>query len=286
MNIIPFTLVFLLVLSALNFLLFSSKLRTARMQEIVTTQHTTYLALMSEHHKRHCTPPKPARPTRTRTVSNPRPPAKERPYFREVRRGDTKSKLLLCPCVDSNAAPELRTMVRGCLYRLIQILYAEAPFYQGVDHDRFVQLLVEAMIQQKSTSWDTLRLSDPEADRTYYAMVRGTNTGYPSLTEYCALKGTGSKVAMFRYASAPVLRAILGDVVYERVAEQEVRQGRENSRLHALKKEELLSLLAQHPSPYVTIEALDKIFDYSSRARTQPQLLFSKKLRTHVSRHG
>jgi hypothetical protein len=123
---------------------------------------------------------------------------------------------------------------------------------------------------------------DEELAAIYYKMIKGTNTGYPSLEEYFKIDNAGGKgLIQFRFASTLVLQAIFGEVLTYKILAAERAKWDVNHRKKTLTKDELRKLIQS--SRDFDINQLDLIFSFG-QATDVPHAHVDKDLKVMAIR--
>ena len=139
---------------------------------------------------------------------------------------------------------------------LIEILYGKCDFYvRDAAHE-----IVKQMIKDKIENLGAVRLKNPKLDEIYYKMLKGTNTGYPALSEYMTLD-QGSASIFFRYASKTVLRAALGEHCAKSVFDTEKKNWLKDKRKKVITKDELKEIIGKDRSSNLPTELMDVLLN-------------------------
>lgn len=258
MNFLPFVFTFLLLLTLLTSFLFSSLMGTARENKVIRTQHQAYLALLSKQNE-YVFNSKKEKP---KSNGNGQPleehdfsPDEGDAEPRSNNLGFEKSKLNIYPMIhgtDPLASKTLQLMTM----RLIEILYGDCDFYmKDAAHE-----IVKQMIKDKIDNLEGVRLKNQKLDAIYYQMLKGTNTGYPALSEYITLD-QGNKSIFFRYASKTVLRAVLGEGCAKSVFDAEKNNWLKDKRKKVITKDELTELVGKDRSSNLPTELIDVLIN-------------------------
>lgn len=292
MNLLPFVFTFLLLLTFLNSFMFNSAFRTIREKEVILTEHRSYLSLLSKQNKDRFGKKRPSKEKQTppppRTPPDPndeeeddrqaRFANKTGQDYRDVQMGCEGSKINLWLLIHGQNT-QLREALQKTLARLIQILYEPYSFYKTSNKRDIAQEIIKAMIDQKIESFERLQFSDLELDAVYYAMIKGTNTGYPPLTEYCRLEKDSTPPIRFRFASKPVIRAAIGEELSQKVFSLEKKNHAQNKRFHALTQEQLLDLARKYPTSGVSDSLLKDLFFFKNEGKGLPQISLEKRVK-------
>lgn len=258
MNFLPFVLSFLFILMLASSALFHSFRSTTIEKKIIVAQNRARLGLINLEEKRKISklykkekkkeallPLSLAKKIKNKTSSD----------IRRLRRGYDVSKLNLS-ILWTKSDPSLYRLIHESAIRLIHLLYKNADFYRESWDKDLARTILHAMTEQKGDSFLELFPTDPLLAKIYYKMLKGTNTGYPSLEEYFILDPKGGPTH-FRYASAELLEALLGDKTAQQIMEAE-KSG-------ILTQEQLRDLLQQNPSPLLSINDLATLFSFSQK---------------------
>lgn len=281
MNLLPFVFTFLLLLTLLTSFMFSSAIRITREKEIVLAEREAYLTLLSKQNKDRFDK---KRPPQKKQERGPQKKSRDRQKkfadknhqdFRDVRMGYEGSKVNLWPMIHGDN-PRLKSALQKTVTHLIEILYSPYSFYKTSSKKEIARAIVQAMIDQKIESFDKLHLSDPELDCVYYTLIKGTNTGYPPLTEYCCLNNASTPPIHFRFTSKPVIRAVLGESLAQQLFDLEKKNHAVNSKRHALTKKEFLEFVQTHPSSEFDYNLVTELFYFKNEEKGVPQLSLKK----------
>ncbi len=162
---------------------------------------------------------------------------------------------------------------------LIDRLYKREKFYQEAQGKEIAKKILNTMIGKKATSLAELFPEDPALGKIFYKMIKGTNTGYPSLEEYFKIENCSKTPPIkFSYASTPVLQAVLGEMLTEKILKAEKEKREINSRGKYLTEKQLKDLLLQYPPTDFDINDLNKIFSFGKKEKGLPELYVDEEL--------
>lgn len=155
--------------------------------------------------------------------------------------------------------------------QLIECLYENADFYQEIKDKDLAKKIIDALLkQERKTSFHAL-FPDPPLDTVYYKMLKGTNTGYPSLEDYFKIEKHDNPAPMrFSYVSAKVLEAALGQVLAEKIQCVEKEKWEKNHKERILSQEELKVLMTTY-LPDFDVSYLKEIFSFDRSSKGLPQ---------------
>lgn len=277
MSFLPFVLSFLLILVLGSSILFNSFRSTTLEKTIILAQNKAKLCLMSQQAvtefkklaKRKLPEKKPPKP--------PKNGKKESVYpdKRNQRIGLEPSKFNLWPLFKKENNTLSDALYKGAI-RLIQILYQDAEFYKAARDPGLARRIVDEIISKKGEDFSQLF---PENDLAgiYYKMLKGTNTGYPSLEEYFKIDKNEKCPLNWKYASTSILQAIFGESVTTRILAAEKASWETNHRKRVLTKEELRKLLQNSSDSEFEINNLETLFCFENIRKGPPHLYIEEK---------
>jgi hypothetical protein len=276
MNFLPFVLSFLLIIVLGSSLLFQSFRSTSTEKTIIVSQNRAKLELISIQAAQEYdsiaskkTPEEGKKEKKEPPLQGPKPARRtptEATYIasRSLRQNLDSSKFNLWPVIHSQVVDPLAYQ---SAIRLIDILYQKAEFYDP----GLAKKIIDHMIEAKEDSFPKLfPKKDPDLARIYYKMLKGTNTGYPSLEEYFLLDKSDKAPVRFPYASLPVLQAVLGKRITQKILASEEDKWTNNHRTKILTKDELKKLLEHHAGEFDS-NKLDTIFTFNRADKGLPQ---------------
>jgi hypothetical protein len=275
MNFLPFVFTFLLILTTLSSFLFSSVIGTVRENKLILLQHRTYLQLLSKQNedlfktkeKDKKSDSKEGVPEKSKKNIT----AQEKdPEPRSVHDGLEKSKLNLFALMDGKN-PQLTQFLEQITVHLLDTLYGRYDFYKPAFGKDIAHTIVQQMMKDPIESLEEINFEkNKELDPIYYKMLKGTNTGYPSLKEYLRVSKDNLSPVYFRYASKPVLEAVLGEESAKIIIDTEIKNWRENKLRKALPKEKCLELIKA--KSVLPSHLIDKILDFSNKNKGVSQI--------------
>ncbi len=280
MNFLPFVFTLLLLLTFISSFLFSSVMGTARENKVILSQRHAYLKLLSnQHHQLYKSMKKKA----IKATNPPPPPNPVDKTPKEVDKkprssteGYEKSKLNLIMMLSSDQ-PQVQKTLEETAIRLIDILYSPYKFYNETPVKDIARTIVKQIIKDKIECFEELRFDNIEMNKIYYKMLKGTNTSYPALSEYFSLNKQIKSAIYFRYASKPVLRALLGDGLAKSVFDAELKNWEKNKLRKVLPKEDFIALTKNDPQALIKAEILD--FSTKHKGPIQIHHEISEKIR-------
>lgn len=280
MSFLPFVLSFLLILVLASGTLFQSFRSTQIEKRIILAQNRARLELISLQEKRKIDQ---LRKSEKAPVSTTLPSTKKPKRYQDVRhqrKGYESSKLNLS-ILWNKSDPMLYRMVYETAVRLLERLYQEADFYREAKDPHLAQTLLNALIEKKGERFIDLFPSDPKLSKIYYKMLKGTNTGYPSLEEYFTLTSIGNQPPVrFRYASALLLEAVLG----KRAAEEMMKEEKEPGHSGVLTQEELRSFLQKHSTLHFSTNEIFSLLSFDPKDKGDPHAFCDPQTQIRVER--
>jgi hypothetical protein len=285
MNFLPFVLSFLLILVLGGSVMFNSFRSVSIERTIILGVHNAKLDLISDQSKKELDRMKKptkegAKKPKTKKAS---PKEKTYPDKRNQRNNLQTSKLNFWPCLNGTDKA-LSDAIYQSTVRLIENLYKETDFYKTVKRDNLARNIVEEMLKKKGETLADLFPADPELAPIYYKMLKGTNTGYPSLEEYLRIEKTETaQPVIWPYASAVVLTAILGEASTQKILAAEKANWEEDHKKGKLTKENLKALL-QNSHPKLEINKLETVFSFQNATKGYPRACAEDKTKVMAVR--
>lgn len=230
MNILPFALSFLLLMSLLaGSLLKEVKGLALESRVCIGSIHSSqqlcsHMAEMAFKEKTK-TPKKPPGGT-SPTTKNTEP--KKRKYERTYHCKTEWDKFQLRSILDkpdsAKSAPAQEVAVR-----LIEDLYSHTTFWKKANDPNLARKIVDKLALWKEGEVAHHFATDPQLSAIFHAMLMGTNTydikdkkGYPPFFDFFTLaKEANGKAVVFQYASFPVLQAAIGAELLEQLKRKE-----------------------------------------------------------------
>ncbi len=263
MSFLPFVLSFLLILVLGSSLLFNSFRSTSLEKTVILGTRNAKLDLISEQHKSSLRSQEKTGIKKPKEAKQIEKAAKGKAYKdRRNRRNNLHtSKLNLWPLFNEKDM-ELFNIVYESTIKLIENLYKKEDFYK----EGLAKRIVDEMSKKKGEALSELFPEDKELAAVYYKMLKGTNTGYPSLEEYLKIEKTDKPPVIWRYASAPVLEAVFGKETKDRILAQEKAFWEENHFKGFLNQENLRALL-RNSHPDLEINKLETVFSFDMKLK-------------------
>lgn len=262
MNFLPFVFTFLLLLTLISSFLFSSVMGTARESKVIVSHHRAYSKLISDQN---------STSFKKKTKDGPNHPKKEHhppgshdPEPRSTNEGLEMGKLNLFAMIHGNN-PQVQEVLAQAAAQLLDILYGKCAFY----NKPFCKTMIAQMIDQKIESFEELKL---ENDKDYYKMLKGTNTGYPALGEYFRIEKKTAKPIYFRWATKPVLRAVLGEELAKTVFDSEREKWLQDKSKKVMIRKDFEDLLKSNNSSLLTYGLLGEMMDFDNKKKGSPQI--------------
>ena len=273
MSFLPFVLSFLLILVLASSTLFNSFRSTSIEKKIILAQSKARLSLINLQEKKKIDQlPKMDKKKDEALKTERIKTLKTKPYSdpRHERRRYEASKLNLS-ILWTKSDPTLYQIVYETAIRLLEILYQNADFYRETPGPNLARTLLNALLEKKGDSFLDLFPTDPQLAKIYYKMLKGTNTGYPALEEYFSLTTENHPPVRFRYASAPLLEAVLGKPTAAFIMNEEKIAASKPGSKGILTHEQLLTLLQKEPSPLLSTNHLTTVFSFTNRDKGDPR---------------
>jgi hypothetical protein len=270
MSFLPFVLSFLLILVLGSSLLFTSFRSTSLEKTIILAQNRAKLSLISKQAVEDYKSSRIRKPTKKKPDPRELQEKKEKiPIYkdkRNIRYGLESSKFNLWPLFKENGNAPSSALYKSAI-RLIQILYQDADFYKAAHDLNLAKNILDEMINKKAEDFNQLFSENELLAGIYYKMLKGTNTGYPSLREYFKIEKSNNPPVQWAYASTPILQAILGDDATNRVLAAEKASWEANHRQRILTEEKLRTLLQNHSNPDFDISNLKTFFWFDKKGK-------------------
>jgi len=295
MSFLPFVLSFLLILVLGSSLLLTSFRSLALEKKVVLGVHSAKLTLISKQADKDFKRIASKKPSSESKSDALQPPAerkaKEKPSRppvykekREKRYGLGSSKLNLWPLLKGDDLALSDALYKSTI-KLLQILYQDADFYKASHDPNLAQKIVQAMLEKKKAEDFSQLFPDGPLAAIYYKMLKGTNTGYPALEEYFKIeKNNKTPPINWAYASIPVLQAVLGKETTQRILAAEKSNWEKNHRTRVLTKEQLRTLLQNHPSPDFDLNRLETVFCFDKKGKGLPHVYIEEKSKVMAMR--
>lgn len=276
MSFLPFVLSFLLILVLGSSLLFNSFRSTAIEKTVILAQKNAKLCLISEQAAIEYKKLK-----KRKTPGEKKPKAKNPakviayPDIRNKRHGLDSSKFNLWPLFNKENNTPSVALYKSAI-RLIQILYQDADFYKAEHDPDLARKIIDEMVSKKGEDFSQLFPTN-ELATIYYKMLKGTNTGYPSLEEYFKIEKTTNPPINWAYATTPILQAALGEAATHRVLAAEKASWEKDHHKKILTEEDLRALLQKHSNTDFDINNLKTFFCFDRREKGLPHLYIEEK---------
>ena len=257
MNLIPFVLILITILSLFSLTHFESAVVRKKESQI----YLAYFKGLRETRSQKATVayekslPEKERPSQFPSMSSPKNPFTTSTHFRTARIGWDQGKLNLSSLISNSHKPSLLKTV--CI-KYLKELYGHADFFPK--QKSFPEALLDVLIEsyQKadlSTPFYHVTLRNKEFQSVFYKMVRGTHTydldkkiGYPPFGDMFTFAKKDSPPMNFHYANPSFLSAILGEGLKKEFIELEKRhlQKARSQCRSPIKKSEFKDFLRDH----------------------------------------
>ncbi len=151
--------------------------------------------------------------------------------------------------------------IKKAFESLIDQLYLGAPFYEKRLAERISEVLFPLL--HRPIELHTVTFEEDDLDEAWYQMLKGG--AFPSLSDYVALGKPGQLPLYARYASIPVLEALLGaSITHDLLQSEEERYYNETTKQSLLPETEFTTLLSKH-----NLSQLKKYFDFSASPKVE-----------------
>ena len=203
--------------------------------------------------------------------------------------------------------PPFHTHLREIAEELLRRLYANTAVEElakklGVinfEHEILEALISKSNADPKLCSLEELYPEDPRLNQIYAKMYAGTKKyaikpkeGYPPLEDFFYLSQTKQSPVIFGLASTPLLKAVFGEELAERILQEEKARGTEEGPV-SLEEPELRAILSKESGKKPTLSDLEGILVFShQRLRTRVYTLYdeesqiSRKVREEKRKRG
>lgn len=206
---------------------------------------------------------------------------KEITYPRTKQNPWEESKLNLSPLLtpfSSTSQGKLYEVARA----LLEELYGKSAvgrFAQEKKVDSFVLKILDNMIEKakenpEAECFADLFPDDAALSDIYYKMLKGTQnydgvSGYPALEDYFSLeKESKKKPIWFCFATAPLLKVLLGQKITAQILEEEKTKSEEKRKFTPLKESEFEQLLLQFPEERLLASDFADLMHFDSKRKS------------------
>lgn len=217
MNLIPFVMIIIMVLSLFSLSQFEGALTLKKENQIYLAY---FRGLRETRNKKERSAYKDTLPTNTgdkKPSNEDKPKKSSQKYFREKRVGWEKGRLNLSSLLQKpHKYPSLETVAVA----YVKQLYAHAEFFPK--NDQTIKDLIKALIKayQKDPliSFHEIKFNDPKLQDIFYKMMRGTHTydlekkvGYPPFGEMFTFEKSDRAPMNYHYANLSFLSLMFGE---------------------------------------------------------------------------
>jgi len=158
------------------------------------------------------------------------------------------------------------------LAAFIHLLYQHCLLSKQSKKEGLEYKLLDALLKKARQNPNVVDLSelypdDPQLQRIYYKMLKGTNQysreeGIPPLADFLSLK-KGGKAVNLSFASPALLEALFGPKITTEILKKEEEKREELHKYYYFSKEDLQESLAKNPSTASLLNTLASHLDYS-----------------------
>jgi hypothetical protein len=281
MSFLPYVLSFLLLLAVGSSVVFSSCRSSAKIQAMVIAHQIGVVNLISEdtlaRHKKKSTKGK-----ELAVILQEKTASKKKTTEHSIRKAHThtlqivrdqlvlEGRLNLWPLVISDKKHEDPFLYEAAV-RLVENLFKDCDFYKEMKDNHLARSIIDQIIEKAhhlnigtklTCSFDQLFPKDPNLALVFYKMLQGTSTTYHSLKEYCTISPKRNRPQFF-CASTPVLQAILGDKITQKILLKE--QTKPNQETPPPSKEEIIALIMKESEGKFNENNLSSLFLFNKR---------------------
>lgn len=279
MNILPLIFTFLIIFSCICLTLFREMKSYFLVETTLESYHRTERALTNAVIKKaYRKIPIAKAPSKTPAEQNTTKRAftSRREFFPPLE----ASKFNLSPLIqhvgDLNQSPLYEPLAE--LLRLLyqKKIFDKEPKSEGIEYRLLEEILKKMRLSPGILELGKLFPDNPDLAKIYYKMLKGTNQysrtkGIPPLGDFLSLEKTKSAVSV-NFASSLLLEAFFGPEITQQILREEKKKRETSAKYYYFSKEDLKTLLMQHPTKGPLITTLDPFLDYSKQL----------KARTHI----
>lgn len=275
MNLLPFVMVIIMVLTLFNLSHFEEVLRQKKENQMYLAYFRGLREIRNQKvqaaYKKTSSKDK-----KDQKKSTKRPPNKKsHTYFREKRIGFEKGRLNLSSLLKK---PHKYPSLEAVTVEYVKQLYGKAEFFP--DHDEVIKDLVKTLIKKKEENpllpLCEMTFDDPQLQGIFYKMMKGTQfydlkgNGYPPFEDMFTFETSDRPPMNYHYANLAFLSLIFGQKEAREFAELEKSQliGAKKKCCSPIKKPELERLLMNQygSNPRLVLELFDFTYRPSERA--------------------
>ena len=183
------------------------------------------------------------------------------------------SKVNLAPLFEYEGEIRLHPLYQS-LATFLRLLYQEQLFSKESSSQKIEYRLLDALLNKGRALKGDVELTDLMPDDLklqplYYKMLKGTNQydqekGFPPLEDYFCVR-EGKVPISFSFASPPLLEALFGKSVKEKILLEEYNKWASAEKYVYFSKEELQSLISQDPLRASSFSTIETYLDYSKQ---------------------
>jgi hypothetical protein len=228
MNILPFILSFLLLMSLLvgsmlkemKGLAIGKKVVETKMHEDQNLQDEIAVQEYNDKSEKVTTPPIKKDLKKPKQERQNNKPISRRSYYCSTQWAKFQLRSLLDKPESAQGLPAYNVAIR-----LIDNLYGHTKFWKEAGDPKLAHKIIDTLIKESDENLIVRFARDPKLEKIFRLMLAGTNSydvknnkGYPPFLDFFSLEKNGkNKAIAFVYASYPVLQAAIGEKLVEKL---------------------------------------------------------------------
>lgn len=217
MNLLPFVMIIIMVLSLFSLSQFEGALTLKKENQIYLAY---FRGLRETRNKKERSAYKDTLPTNTgdkKTSNEDKQKKSSQKYFREKRVGWEKGRLNLSSLLQK---PHKYSSLETVALAYVKQLYGHAEFFPKNDQTikDLIKALIKAYQKDPSISFHEIKFNDPKLQDIFYKMMRGTHTydlekkvGYPPFGEMFTFEKSDRAPMNYHYANLSFLSLMFGE---------------------------------------------------------------------------
>ena len=208
MNVIPFVITILTVLTYGMSLTYQNKINSMRNQITYNQHRDSELKIFQKSQKmqfKHL-------PGKEVLVDKPPKPSNEKTRLKSPSLNQECAKFNLFPLIDEGKEAHLPLF--ETVIKFLRLFYAEKVFFNEKNLENQILEAVlksakQALKENKKLDLETLLLHDSSLQLIYYKLLKGTKNGYPPLTDFLKIEREPSKICIY-HANQDILSLFFG----------------------------------------------------------------------------
>lgn len=155
---------------------------------------------------------------------------------------------------------------------LIRTLYNRQPFWkEGIERPLLDEMIRQGKAHPQAATFGALFPENKELAELFYILLKGTQSynletleGIPIFSDFFLIDSTPSeKPIYFCFASLPLLSALFGPEITHAITEEEQKKWEQKKRNYTLKRTELEDLLTRFPNTKYSFEQYKELMNFS-----------------------